>query len=47
MTKPQPIPDDGYATVTPWVVTNDTRRLLEFVKQAFDAEERGSATRSS
>jgi PhnB protein len=40
MTKPQPIPE-GYATVTPWVVTNDTRRLLEFIKQAFDAEELG------
>jgi PhnB protein len=40
MTKPQPVPD-GYGTVTPWVVTNDTRRLLEFIKQAFDAEELG------
>jgi PhnB protein len=40
MTKPEPIPD-GYGTVTPWVVTNDTRRLLEFIKQAFDAEELG------
>ena len=24
-----------------WVVTKDTRRLLEFIKDAFDAEERG------
>ena len=40
MTKPPPIPE-GYATVTPWVVTRDTRRLLEFIKQAFDAEELG------
>jgi uncharacterized glyoxalase superfamily protein PhnB len=40
MTKPPPIPD-GYGTVTPWVVTSDTRRLLEFIKQAFDAEEIG------
>ena len=40
MTKPQPIPD-GYGTVTPWVVTKDTRRLLAFIKQAFDAEEIG------
>ena len=38
MTKPQPIPE-GYGTVTPWVVTKDTRRLLEFIKDAFDAEE--------
>jgi PhnB protein len=40
MTKPRPIPD-GYGAVTPWVVTNDTRRLLEFMKQAFGAEELG------
>jgi PhnB protein len=40
MTKPRPIPD-GYATVTPWVVTTDTRRLLAFLTQAFDAEELG------
>jgi PhnB protein len=40
MTRPRPVPE-GYATVTPWVVTNDTRRLLEFIKQAFDAEELG------
>jgi PhnB protein len=38
MTKPQPIPE-GYGTVTPWVVTSDTRRLLDFVNEAFDAEE--------
>ena len=38
MTRPQPIPE-GYGAVTPWVVTKDTRRLLEFIKQAFDAEE--------
>jgi PhnB protein len=40
MTKPRPVPG-GYATVTPWIVTTDTRRLLEFIKQAFDAEELG------
>jgi PhnB protein len=40
MTKPRPVPEE-YGTVTPWVVTNDTRRLLEFMKQAFDAEELG------
>ena len=40
MTKPQPVPD-GYGTVTPWVVTSDTRRLLEFIAQAFDAQELG------
>jgi PhnB protein len=40
MPEPRPVPE-GYGTVTPWVVTNDTRRLLEFMKQAFDAEELG------
>jgi PhnB protein len=40
VTKPQPIPE-GYGTVTPWVVTKDTRRLLDFMLQAFDAEELG------
>jgi PhnB protein len=40
MTKPPPIPD-GYGTVTPWVVTSDTRRLLRFITQAFDAQELG------
>jgi uncharacterized glyoxalase superfamily protein PhnB len=39
MTKPQP--PEGYGTVTPWVVTKDTRRLLQFIKEAFDAEELG------
>jgi PhnB protein len=40
MTNPPPIPE-GYGTVTPWVVTGDTRRLLEFIKEAFDATELG------
>jgi uncharacterized glyoxalase superfamily protein PhnB len=40
MTKPPPIPE-GHGTVTPWVVTNDTRRLLEFLEQAFDATKLG------
>jgi PhnB protein len=40
MTTPRPIPE-GYGTVTPWVVTKDTRRLLEFLSRAFDAEELG------
>jgi uncharacterized glyoxalase superfamily protein PhnB len=40
MTKPRQVPE-GYTTVTPCVVTKDTRRLLEFIKQAFDAEELG------
>jgi hypothetical protein len=28
MTKPPPPIPEGYGTVTPWVVTSDTRRLL-------------------
>jgi PhnB protein len=34
----QPIPE-GYHTVTPWISSRDTARLLDFVKQAFGAEE--------
>jgi PhnB protein len=40
MTRPAPVPD-GYRAVTPWVVTSDTRRLLAFITQAFDAQELG------
>jgi len=36
--KPNPIPD-GYGTVTPWIATKDTARLLDFLKEAFGAEE--------
>ena len=35
----QPIPD-GYHTVTPYLVVNDVARLIDFLKQAFDAEEK-------
>jgi len=34
----QPIPE-GYHTVTPWVISRNTASLLDFVKQAFGAEE--------
>ncbi|MDP9843127.1 VOC family protein [Streptosporangium lutulentum] len=30
---------DGYATVTPWLISTDTAKLMEYVKEAFDAEE--------
>jgi PhnB protein len=30
---------DGYTTVTPWLISRDTPRLIEFVKQAFGAIE--------
>jgi PhnB protein len=33
-----PIPE-GYHTVTPWIVTRDTARLLDFLADAFDAVE--------
>jgi len=33
-----PIPE-GYHTATPWIISRDTARLLDFVKQAFGAEE--------
>jgi PhnB protein len=29
----------GYTTVTPWIVTDDTRALLEFIASAFDGVE--------
>jgi PhnB protein len=37
-TQVQPVPE-GYATVTPWVISRDTARLLDFVRDAFDAVE--------
>jgi len=36
----RPVPE-GYHTVTPWIISRDTTRLLDFVKQAFGAEEMG------
>jgi uncharacterized glyoxalase superfamily protein PhnB len=35
-----PVPD-GYTMVTPWIIGHDTAGLLDFLKQAFDAEELG------
>ncbi|MGW2712982.1 VOC family protein [Streptomyces sp. NPDC001356] len=32
---------EGYTTVAPWVVTDDTGAFLDFVTQAFDGEELG------
>ncbi|MFI6599488.1 VOC family protein [Nonomuraea sp. NPDC050536] len=37
-TRPVSIPE-GYTTVTPWIVTKDTAALIDFIKEAFDAEE--------
>jgi uncharacterized glyoxalase superfamily protein PhnB len=33
------IAPSGYTTVAPWIVTRDTRRLFEFVTNAFDGVE--------
>jgi PhnB protein len=30
---------EGYLTVTPWIISRDTAQLLDFVKEAFGAEE--------
>jgi uncharacterized glyoxalase superfamily protein PhnB len=30
---------DGYGTITPWIISRDTGRLLEFVVEAFAATE--------
>jgi PhnB protein len=30
---------DGYTAVTPWIISRDTAGLIEYVRDAFDAEE--------
>jgi uncharacterized glyoxalase superfamily protein PhnB len=30
---------DGYSTVTPWIISSDTAKLMDYVKEAFGAEE--------
>ena len=39
----KPIPD-GYATVTPWLISHDTPRLIDYVTEAFGAVELGRVT---
>ena len=39
----KPIPD-GYATVTPWLISHDTPRLIDYVAEAFGAVELGRVT---
>ncbi|NGO14343.1 VOC family protein [Streptomyces sp. HC44] len=34
----KPVPE-GYTTVTPWIISRDTDRLIAYVKEAFGAEE--------
>lgn len=36
--KIRPVPE-GYTTVTPWLISKDTARLIDFVTAAFGAEE--------
>ena len=38
MPKPRPIPE-GYHSVTPFLVAQGAARLIDFLKQAFDAQE--------
>jgi uncharacterized glyoxalase superfamily protein PhnB len=33
-----PVPE-GYYTVTPWIVSRDTAQLIDYMNEAFDAEE--------
>ena len=34
----KPVPE-GYRTVTPWIISHDTAQLIDYVKEAFGAEE--------
>jgi uncharacterized glyoxalase superfamily protein PhnB len=37
---PDPFPE-GYGTVTPWIITKDTARVITFIEEAFGGEELG------
>lgn len=39
MSVPHGFAPQGYSTVAPWVVTDDTGRLLDFIAAAFEGEE--------
>ena len=34
----KPVPE-GYTTVTPWIISRDTARLIDYLQKAFGAEE--------
>lgn len=34
----KPVPE-GYTTVTPWIISSDTAALIDYLTEAFDAEE--------
>src|SRR5688500_17820765 len=36
--KARPVPE-GYHTVTPWIIVRGAARLIEYLKEAFDADE--------
>lgn len=38
---PNELIPDGYSSVAPWIISKDTRQLIDFAKHAFDAEELG------
>jgi hypothetical protein len=46
-TQPRAVPPipEGYHTVTPWIIPSETAKLLDFVKQAFGAEEMAKRAR--
>jgi uncharacterized glyoxalase superfamily protein PhnB len=35
---------EGYSSISPWVISRDTATLIDFAKEAFDAEELGRMT---
>jgi PhnB protein len=39
---PKSIPQ-GYGTVTPWIISDDSAKLIEFLEQAFGAEEKAGS----
>lgn len=39
----KPVPE-GYTTVTPWIISHDTARLIDYLKEAFGAEETARLT---
>ncbi|MGC5627662.1 VOC family protein [Georgenia sp. Z1344] len=43
MNRPSTVPD-GYHTVTPWIIGQDTAGLIDFLVESFDATELGRTT---
>ncbi|MEU7552765.1 hypothetical protein AB0B01_10440 [Streptomyces sp. NPDC044571] len=38
---------DGYTTVTPWIIGNDTAALIDYLERAFGAEDLGRFARAA